>query len=363
MITLEEVDRILDQHITQTLVEELDLNSANRRILAENIICEQDFPQSPHSQITGYACTHSELPNCKLTSVISNEKLPDGCDTVLPKHFVENGQPTEHALTQVPANYGVIKAGETLQSGETAIKKGTRLNPMKMALLKSLGYNSVKVFQEPKIAIFDFTESDQKGFRTAIIQLLRQRMFIAETIKDLEFLPQPTFLQKKLNSYDLILTIADTSATHQERLDYFKAFKIESAFQEIPCHPAEDLSFHRLEGGTPLLHLPPTATAAIMAMMRFIIPKLQKAKGLTEPFVHRARLTDMYSYTPQKSLLLPVTLKDNHAINLQVKPEEKASLSSLEALGLSDGFVELPAEQARFPFGFEVQYFPWTPLT
>ena len=363
MITLEEVDRILDQHITQTLIEEVELSAANRRILAQDIISEEAFPKSPTSQINGFACKFSDLPNCKLTAVISNESLPSDCDTVLPKHFVENDQPTEHALTQVPEGYGVIKVGETLQFGKTVVKKGTRLNPMKMALLRSIGHNSVRVFQEPKIAIFDFTESNQKGFRTAVIQLLRQKMFIAETIKDLEFLPQPTFLQKKLNSYDLILTIADTSATHQERLDYFKAFKIESAFQEIPCHPAEDLSFHRLEGGTPLLHLPPTATSAIMALMRFIIPKLQKAKGLTEPFVHRARLADMYTYAPQKSLLLPVTLKDNHAINLQVKPEEKVSLSSLEALALSDGFIELPAEQGRFPFGFEVQYFPWTPLT
>jgi molybdopterin molybdotransferase len=152
--------------------ELIPLRNAYERVLAEDIIAEDDLPRFDKSAVDGYAVKAEDTlgastVNPKTLKVVEKEELgkgeakqiwtgmpiPRGADSVL---MLENVKRLENALevwTAIAPGENVSKKGEDLRKDEVAVKAGTRLKPQHIGLLASLGKCKVKVVRKPIAAI------------------------------------------------------------------------------------------------------------------------------------------------------------------------------------------------------------------
>jgi molybdopterin molybdotransferase len=148
------------------------LQEALGRVLAQDLIAQEDLPRFDKSAMDGYAVKSADLVGAtqfkpavlKLTDaeevgagqakqIWTGNPIPKGADTVvmLEKTTQKNGE--LEVTTQLAPQDNVSKHGEDIKKGETAIKAGTRLNPYHIGLAAALGYTQLPVAEKPKIAI------------------------------------------------------------------------------------------------------------------------------------------------------------------------------------------------------------------
>ncbi|MEM1563338.1 MAG: molybdopterin molybdotransferase MoeA [Candidatus Bathyarchaeia archaeon] len=146
---------------------------ALNRVLAEDIIAEEDLPRFDRSAVDGYAVKAedtfgasqfkpktlkltdaSEVKKGEAKQVWTGNPLPRGADAVL---MLENvklvGDSQIEVWSAVTPGENVSKRGEDVARGEVAVKAGTRLKPHHLALISALGKNEVLVFKKPRVAI------------------------------------------------------------------------------------------------------------------------------------------------------------------------------------------------------------------
>lgn len=148
------------------------LHSALNRILAEDVIAEEDLPRFNRSAVDGYAVRaedtfkasqfkpkaiqitdRGEIGEKQAKKVWTGTTIPKGANAVL---MLENaklvGDQIEVWVSLTPGE-NVSKKGEDIRKGEVAVEAGTRLKPHHLGLIAALGISKIKVFKKPKIAI------------------------------------------------------------------------------------------------------------------------------------------------------------------------------------------------------------------
>lgn len=175
LVTIEEAKKLFfnSLKIGRRKTEIVSVWCALNRVLAEDIIAEEDLPRFDRSAVDGYAVraedtfgasqfkprtlkltNASELESGEAKQVWTGNPLPKGSDAVL---MLENVKPIGDSQievwTAVTPGENVSKRGEDIAKGEVAVKAGTRLKPHHLALISALGKSEVKVFKKPKVAI------------------------------------------------------------------------------------------------------------------------------------------------------------------------------------------------------------------
>ncbi len=149
------------------------LHEALNRVLAEDIIAEEDLPRFDRSAVDGYAVKAEDTFGAsqfkpKILQITDNEEvgdnqakqvwtgnlIPKGADAVVMLENTKriNNEKVEIWLSLTPGE-NVSKKGEDIHKGEIAIEAGTRLKPHHLGLMVALGMAKVKVFEKPKVAI------------------------------------------------------------------------------------------------------------------------------------------------------------------------------------------------------------------
>jgi molybdopterin molybdotransferase len=150
----------------------IPLSEALHRVLAEDIVVEENLPRFDRSAVDGYAlkaeattgASQFKPARVKLAEanvigakeakqVWTGNPIPQGADAVV---MIENTRQCDGEIevgVQVAPGDNVSKKGEDIKKSETAAKAGTRLNPYHLGLLAALGKSQVTVTWKPKVAI------------------------------------------------------------------------------------------------------------------------------------------------------------------------------------------------------------------
>ena len=148
------------------------IEEALNRVLAVDIIAEEDLPRFDKSAVDGYALkaedttgasqfnpvvfclTGSEsIASKEAKQVWTGNPLPQGADAVM---MIESTKKTDSELevwNQLAIGRNVSKKGEDVKKGENIMKAGTRLKPYHLALFAAMGYTELGVVEKPRIAI------------------------------------------------------------------------------------------------------------------------------------------------------------------------------------------------------------------
>ncbi|MEM3577838.1 MAG: molybdopterin molybdotransferase MoeA [Candidatus Bathyarchaeia archaeon] len=220
------------------------LSQALNRVLAEDIIADENLPRFDRSAVDGYAIKAEEtigvsqfkpkkfrvtinedIGSGEVKQVWTGNVLPKGADAVV---MLENtkkiGEELE-VLVSVTPGENVSKRGEDIQKGTVAIKAGTRLKPQHLGLMAALGKAEVKVFEKPKVAILatgnELIEVGAKPRKDQIYEV--NRLVLSALCRELEAEPVDlgiakddvgeitAKLKRGLEAADMVITTGGTS--------------------------------------------------------------------------------------------------------------------------------------------------------
>jgi len=181
LVTVEEAISLIGQVPQVRETEEVSLDKALHRVLAEDLFSPEDLPHFFRSTMDGYAVrardTFGASPTMpgllevvgevkmgeEVTTILQPNKcmaistggmLPKGADAVL---MIEHTQVLDEGLVEVmrPVSVGdnVIAAGEDVKKGELIFKAGKRLRAQDLGLLAALGITSVKVKKKLRVGV------------------------------------------------------------------------------------------------------------------------------------------------------------------------------------------------------------------
>ncbi|MES2316179.1 MAG: gephyrin-like molybdotransferase Glp [Pseudomonadota bacterium] len=180
-LPVRDAQRIIADFITPIEgIENVPLLAALDRVLAADIISPISVPSHDNSAMDGFALRGADLgidtdttlavigtvyagrPSDVIPGpgecvrIMTGGVMPAGCDSVIPQEHV--ACTTDSAISIAP---GVIRlgdnrrfAGEDLQAGSAALRKGRLIRPADLGLLASLGIASVPVRRRLRVAFF-----------------------------------------------------------------------------------------------------------------------------------------------------------------------------------------------------------------
>ena len=148
------------------------VHQALNRVLAEDVIAEENLPRFDRSAVDGYAvraedtfeasqftpknlriANGNEVGEKEAKQVWTGNSIPKGANAVM---MLENSKRINDEIEAwVPVTPGenISKKGEDVSKGDVAVKAGTRLKPQHLGLIAALGITEVNVVVKPKIAV------------------------------------------------------------------------------------------------------------------------------------------------------------------------------------------------------------------
>lgn len=171
----------LMNHIPPTKVEEVPLQKAYGRILAENIVVKHDIPHFNRSAYDGFAIRSQDSKGAsgeirihykvvdhigaghvskvivgkhEAVRIMTGAALPEGADAVVMFEQARAGKGDTFSICK-PFEPGenISFQGEDARRGEQLIELGGVIHPGTIALLATLGYATVKVAKKPTVGI------------------------------------------------------------------------------------------------------------------------------------------------------------------------------------------------------------------
>ena len=156
--------------------EKIPLQNSLGRVLAEDIVAQENSPEYPTASLDGYAIKvkdqqfeeiqiveidnpaggelgEFELQNGFAIKTFTGSVMPKGSDTLIQ---IENVTPKSgklHINLKVSIGNGVRHVGEIYKTGDLILKRGTIINSAEVGVLASLNIVSPKVVTKPRVAI------------------------------------------------------------------------------------------------------------------------------------------------------------------------------------------------------------------
>lgn len=155
----------------QLRVERIELDAADGRVLAEDVVADHDYPRAARSSMDGFAVAGGAAATYRVTGEVrmgssldarvaagqavripTGGVLPPGTDAVVPLEDARvDGQTV--TLPAVAAGDCVTPQGSDMRQGATALRAGRRLGAPELGVLATLGVIAVPVFARPRIAV------------------------------------------------------------------------------------------------------------------------------------------------------------------------------------------------------------------
>lgn len=156
-------------------VTHCDLSDALDRVIAQDVISPINVPAYDNSAMDGYALNYADflasntllqvgksfagnrfngaIQQGECVRIMTGAEIPEGADTVV---MQENTTVDGNHVTFIKASQGdaIRPAGDDIKKGAVVLYAGDRISPIDIGLLASLGFASVPVYRQLKVAVF-----------------------------------------------------------------------------------------------------------------------------------------------------------------------------------------------------------------
>jgi molybdopterin molybdotransferase len=385
MISVAEAIQIVRQQTRTLPTEQVALQHALSRILAEDIVADSDLPPFDRSQMDGYAVRaedaqsapvrlrivgesaagrgwHSQLEEGQAVRIMTGAPVPAGADSVQQvelAHELKDGTVVE-LLESVEPGRSVVKRGAEIQAGETVLSAGTTVNAAMMAVLAAFGYATVPVFRRPRVAVLatgtELVAVDQEPGQDQIrdsnnYSIAAYAELAGAVIERLPLTGDETFLLKRqiaeaAQHCDLIVTSGGVSmGVYDLTKAALKELDAEVFFERVSLRPGKPTVFARLPGGALVFGLPGNPVSVAVTFNLFARTALLAMQGATEPALKQetAALARSVKGNVERESYLPAQLTTNDDGELIAFPLKWGGSSDFVAFALTTALMIVPA--------------------
>ena len=336
----ESMEQLAALNVKTTAIEKLFLSSSLGRILAEDIVAQENSPMYPTSAMDGYAILASDqnVGKIKVQSqdnpagaevvgevieglcikTFTGSLMPEGADALTPIENVtfEDG----HIIIneKVPQGFAVRPVGESFKEGDILVKKGTKLGYAEIGVMASLNVVMAPVFIKPRVAvlstgseILDLGEESHHASQirssnnytlAALAEQAGGQAVQLGIVKDDKQSITEGFLNA-LDAADLIVTTGGVSVGDYDFVkDIIPALGAEVIYKGVRIKPGQHIMLAKKDDKF-IIALPGFAYSSTVTFMLYVIPLIHRMLEqtaslpmieavLTQSFVKRAKKTE-----------------------------------------------------------------------
>lgn len=374
LLPLEEaLARLLAQAAAEPIVETqcIPAGAAEGRMLATALVAGLDLPPWPNSAMDGYALRLADwtgeplavsqqvfagqapaaLQPGSCARIFTGAPLPDGADTVEMQENVEVlGDGRVRFREPLRLGKNVRPRGQEVTVGETLLEAGSRLGPVELGLVASLGVAQVEVRRRPRVALLstgdELVEPGQplgagqiynsnRALLAAWLTRLGCEVLDAGILPD--DLAQTRVRLAALGAADLILSTGGVSVGEADFLGQVLREEGELTLWKLALKPGKPLTCGHYRG-TPLIGLPGNPAATLVTAALLVRPYLLRRLGATrlEPLRFSVPAGFVWSKAGGRREFLRGRLEQGRAV---LHPNQSSGV--LRSAAWADGLVEI----------------------
>lgn len=399
MKTLEEARSEVLSSVGLLGVEEIPIWEARGRVLASDVISPENVPPFANSAMDGFAVRGADVGAAgsvlevigdlpagsrsetavgpgQAIKIMTGAPMPPGADTVARVEDTATEGSKVTIGTTVPAGTSVRPAGGDVAEGQVVFLAGTRLTPMHVGVLATIGVGSPEVFERPRVAFMstgdELTPPESAGLAPGAIRDSNRPMLLSlledasvEPI-DLGIIPDdPDALRDALRrgaEADVVISTGGVSMGDYDVTKLVLEGDAHVDFWQVAIQPAKPFAFGRI-GEALFFGLPGNPVSVLVSFEQFARPsllKMQGARAVLRPHLV-AIAGESLETDPEKTVFVRVLVEGlDEGTPTVIKSGGQAS-NVLSAAAAADGFGVVPRGMATVARGEEVtvEMFKW----
>ena len=320
MLSPEEAQDIVLDHIGPTGAERVSILEAQGRVLAEDIVARHDNPPLDNSAMDGYAVRFADVSGAtadapagldmiedipagsigqkqvgpgQCSRIMTGAPIPAGADTVIPVEDTRSRGDRVEILDPDEAGANVRPRGDDMRTGQRLIAAGTLCNSGEIGVMAAQQRAFVAVHRRPTAAILstgdELVEVDQPLEAGKIVN--SNTYGLAALAKEAGI--EPRMLPTAPDDEDAIRQTVETAlecdfvvssgGVSVGEYDFVKKVLDEMGAEpklwRVAMKPGKPLFFAMLRG-KPYFGLPGNPVSSLMSFLQFVRPAARKALGL-----------------------------------------------------------------------------------
>ncbi len=374
MIPFEQAIEIIESSVRPLTAEEVTLENALNRILAQEVISDVDMPPFDKAAMDGFACRRSDLGNNltlieeipagkvpvnriapgQCARIMTGAMMPEGADFLLMKEHAELTDAAVVRRIRPLESASICYKGEDIKSGDTVLRPGIKLLPAHLAVMAASGCVRLLVTRQPEVAVIstgdELVEPGDKPGEGKIrnsngLQLTAQTRQLGLQADYLGIVPdnrQKLFetISDAFLKYHIVLITGGVSVGDFDFVpDILRKLHVDVLIHGMKVKPGRHLLLGRKENRY-VIGLPGNPVSAFVLFELLVKTLLGRLMGSTEISpVLRVPLAESYSRKNQDMLFfIPVFLSgDGTAL-----PLEYHGSAHIHAYSSANGIMEVP---------------------
>jgi molybdenum cofactor synthesis domain-containing protein len=385
LISLDEALRItLEAARPVERVETVHLWEAVGRVLAEDVVAPMDVPGFDKAAMDGFALRSEDVTNREdarlrivgrahpgepfdgvvgpgeCVEVATGAPVPEGCDTVIEVELVDVLDGEVLLRKQVKPGRNVSPKGEDIRTGDALVQAGTVLKPGHLGAISALGFQEVRVYERPRVAVFatgrEVRRSGPLGPGDVYdINSYTLAGLIRESGCDVHpFDPIPDEYEdiegavSRAREYHAVVLSGSTSVGERDFLRDAASALGEVLYHGVASKPGKPLLLARVDGGL-VFGMPGFPASCLMLAYHVLLPALRRMARLPfNPRTLRGTLGEDMPVKEDKVQLVTVHMEGT------VVHRAFRKSGSITSVSRGEGYIVVPAGR-RLVKGEEVE--------
>ena len=378
-------ERLLAETVPLTRTAQLPLGQADERVVSTPLDANRAVPHYQRAAMDGYAvraadtfdATDRSPASLRVTDrvgpntaarVHTGSELPEGADAVVKVEATERTGKELTVFAAVPEGENVAPIGEDVTAGQRLFDDGHRLRPSDVGLLKAVGYESVEVYERPRVSVIptgeELVENDPEPGEIVETNGQTVTQYVerwggspsyrdvvtddADALRDA--------IRRDLD-HDVVVTTGGSSVGERDLVPDVVDELGEVFVHGVSLKPGHPVALGVVEE-TPVVMLPGYPVACIVNAVQFLRPALEAAGHLPHPSppTISASLDRKIPSEPLIRTFARVQLGDNRETATPTRAKGAGVLSSV---ALADGWVAVPEEREGYGKGETVDVEQW----